>query len=665
MPGTLFPTALDSHTNASPLGLGEVANYRERVLTGGITSSTLSIPIGDTTGWPSKGLAIIGDVEIIGYTSKTSTNLVMPDTSYRGLDGTTAVSHLTGVTAVSAPVATNFNVVASAIEAIETKIGYGASTPTSGVFLKGNGTGTSAWAALTGTEVMSAVHGSGTNDRIPKRSSSSAFTDTALREETDAQGSRFYADSRRWEVALTRTTLASAAEPYGDLVRATYTYYGGANTDSAYTYRGSSGHFITYQGDGTNNVRGTTHGITVHNIQRLAVNESGQSYSNNEGAAIFAESSSDSPSRLWGFDFNTHGPVTTQARLLTGFSNFINNYNASAVSEGAHGAVFTTVPGGGGGWALSGGSTPRSAATTYPLEAMVAITGYSGTTSSTQSTATDGATTALQIGSYAGGWQYQSSNRFSKFTNGITIRDYTSSGLYLLNSLAGSWDLRISGQSTLAVFERIDSSLVSQKTIRFRYDSSNRFLFEWGSDMTFATSGNLLTMTPHTTGAQAGTIGIATSSPDTNYKLHVAGPVYINSGALYVRVNSQTRFSGDGGTGGLGVIWNYSNGGGEVDFWNTYTGSGTAFTWYKMTGASAESKVLQVSSAGNLIVGGDTGSALATNATDGFIHIPSCAGAATGAATAYTGRVAMVYDSTNNKIYVRSGSVWRSTAALT
>lgn len=72
-----------------------------------------------------------------------------------------------------------------------------------------------------------------------------------------------------------------------------------------------------------------------------------------------------------------------------------------------------------------------------------------------------------------------------------------------------------------------------------------------------------------------------------------------------------------------------------------------------------------------LKVGGDSTVAintaqLATNATNGFLWITSSAGAPTGVATApYTGACALHYDATNNKIYVRSGGTWRSTAALT
>jgi len=58
--------------------------------------------------------------------------------------------------------------------------------------------------------------------------------------------------------------------------------------------------------------------------------------------------------------------------------------------------------------------------------------------------------------------------------------------------------------------------------------------------------------------------------------------------------------------------------------------------------------------------------ALVTTATTGLLWLESCPGAPTGAAAApYTLAAAMVYDSTNNKIYVRCNGTWRSTAALT
>lgn len=51
--------------------------------------------------------------------------------------------------------------------------------------------------------------------------------------------------------------------------------------------------------------------------------------------------------------------------------------------------------------------------------------------------------------------------------------------------------------------------------------------------------------------------------------------------------------------------------------------------------------------------------AIATNATNGFLYVPGCAGTPTGTPTAYTGRVPIVVDTTNNKLYFYSGGAWR------
>ena len=51
--------------------------------------------------------------------------------------------------------------------------------------------------------------------------------------------------------------------------------------------------------------------------------------------------------------------------------------------------------------------------------------------------------------------------------------------------------------------------------------------------------------------------------------------------------------------------------------------------------------------------------AIATNATDGFLYIPTCAGTPTGTPTTQTGTSPLVVDSTNNKLYFYSGGSWR------
>lgn len=55
---------------------------------------------------------------------------------------------------------------------------------------------------------------------------------------------------------------------------------------------------------------------------------------------------------------------------------------------------------------------------------------------------------------------------------------------------------------------------------------------------------------------------------------------------------------------------------------------------------------------------------LATNATDGFIYIPSCAGAPTGVPSTRTGYAPLVIDSTNNKLYYRSGGAWKAITGI-
>ncbi|KKQ66696.1 MAG: hypothetical protein US86_C0004G0014 [Candidatus Daviesbacteria bacterium GW2011_GWA2_38_24] len=70
---------------------------------------------------------------------------------------------------------------------------------------------------------------------------------------------------------------------------------------------------------------------------------------------------------------------------------------------------------------------------------------------------------------------------------------------------------------------------------------------------------------------------------------------------------------------------------------------------------------LAVTSSGSLVLGS---AALATTATDGFLYLTSVAGTPTGTPTSYTGRNALVFDSTNNKLCNYDGS-WLCSGALT
>jgi len=57
-----------------------------------------------------------------------------------------------------------------------------------------------------------------------------------------------------------------------------------------------------------------------------------------------------------------------------------------------------------------------------------------------------------------------------------------------------------------------------------------------------------------------------------------------------------------------------------------------------------------------LVVGS---AALALNATQGFLFIPSCAGTPTGVPVAKSGRVPIVFDTTGLKLWAYTGGAWK------
>lgn len=62
---------------------------------------------------------------------------------------------------------------------------------------------------------------------------------------------------------------------------------------------------------------------------------------------------------------------------------------------------------------------------------------------------------------------------------------------------------------------------------------------------------------------------------------------------------------------------------------------------------------LQLTTLGSIVLGN---AALTTNASAGFLYIPTCAGTPVGTPTAFTGRVALIYDTTNHQLWVYDAS---------
>ena len=73
-------------------------------------------------------------------------------------------------------------------------------------------------------------------------------------------------------------------------------------------------------------------------------------------------------------------------------------------------------------------------------------------------------------------------------------------------------------------------------------------------------------------------------------------------------------------------------------------------------GSATPTEKMRIDNAGNVVV---NTAAIATTATNGFLYVPSCAGTPTGTPTTYTGRVPIVVDTTNNKLYFYSNGTWR------
>ena len=109
--------------------------------------------------------------------------------------------------------------------------------------------------------------------------------------------------------------------------------------------------------------------------------------------------------------------------------------------------------------------------------------------------------------------------------------------------------------------------------------------------------------------------------------------------------------AGSSGAGAGSVTLDLSSGSGFTDGIRIVQAGVAPISF--LTNGTARAKI---PGAGGLVVGN---SAIATNTTDGFLYVPSCAGTPTGTPTSQTGTTPIVYDSTNSKIYFYNGS-WKS-----
>lgn len=232
------------------------------------------------------------------------------------------------------------------------------------------------------------------------------------------------------------------------------------------------------------------------------------------------------------------------------------------------------------------------------------------------------------------------------------------------------------------------------------YDSGSTLNVDYGGTTRLKISGTAIDLNGHNLAGNSSSGGNATftsTSNATKGKLYMgsAQTTYFDEATKKLKVvgdTSNQTFSVEATVDlgeGLGYFWNKHAAGASGFTHTNDAGSGKAIIGYfggSYTDSFSSSTAFR-SSTGVLMFGDHTffvgkyvqsnagktylrcdgatasvivnDAAIATNATGGFLYVPSCAGTPTGTPTTYTGTVPIVVDSTNNKLYFYSGGSWR------
>jgi hypothetical protein len=155
------------------------------------------------------------------------------------------------------------------------------------------------------------------------------------------------------------------------------------------------------------------------------------------------------------------------------------------------------------------------------------------------------------------------------------------------------------------------------------------------------TAGNAISFTQAMTLDASGNLLVGlTSSLDNNWDIQINTPA---SGVRGMGVNDN---------GGYGVYLTYD----KTVRYGTDAAAIRNIANSPLVFETNNTERARIPAAGGMVVGT---AALATNATDGFLYVPTCAGTPTGTPTTQTGTAPIVVDTTNNKLYFYSGGAWR------
>lgn len=160
--------------------------------------------------------------------------------------------------------------------------------------------------------------------------------------------------------------------------------------------------------------------------------------------------------------------------------------------------------------------------------------------------------------------------------------------------------------------------------------------------------------------------GVLSAFYDTNTQWTIGATTL---GALGHVINGGVQIKATGGGADLNILRTYAgtttgqtrhgmnnSSGSRLFEWDANFASGTENL---NLNSDAKGPFLTCTRLGSIVTGGNNGAALATNATDGFLYIPTCAGTPTGTPTAFTGFVPLVFDTSNSKFYIYTGGSWK------
>jgi hypothetical protein len=190
-----------------------------------------------------------------------------------------------------------------------------------------------------------------------------------------------------------------------------------------------------------------------------------------------------------------------------------------------------------------------------------------------------------------------------------------------------------SGASVIQIIlNAINSINIASNALRM----TSGTIFQWSSSSTNVAGGDLFLLRSAAATLQLGTTDVNGSAVAQTLRVQSAITGTDQNGANWTFIGSRQTGAGTPGD----IIFQTS-----VKLASSTT-QGTPVTGLTITGAIASMQP-------SVVIGNQ---ALATTATEGFLYIPTCAGTPTGVPTVRTGRVALIYDTTNFQFWIYDGA---------